>query len=250
MRASGVHGAQAAVNRRRRRSQVDDEKKRLAHAEALVHLRELSLARQVLEGVQLAPGSRKTLNKLTDKSKRLRELRVPVPPDHRPRGLFNLDDSMFLRNLRSVRRGTAGGPALAAVVPFVSVFSGSASSYLWEDDSGPIRLSRAKLENRGTQRCPCCSHWGNIQRWKRCRPSCSKVRSCLRTWTTSTSSPLLNAQVQCMRSSRMHFGTTLGFVSTKAKPKSGQSRRETCNLRNVGARGNSSRSKSQCLAWV
>ena len=62
-------------------------KKRLARAEALVYLGELSSARQVLEGAQLAPGSRERS------------------------GLFNLDDSMFLRNLRSARRGSAGGPS-------------------------------------------------------------------------------------------------------------------------------------------
>ena len=77
-----MHGAQAAVGRRRRRSQADVVKKRLARAEALRHLRELSSARQVLVEAQLAPGSRETLNKLTDQPKRPREPRVPVPPTH------------------------------------------------------------------------------------------------------------------------------------------------------------------------
>ena len=51
--------------------------------------------------------------KLTDQSKRPREARVPVPPEvnHRPNSQFNLDGDLFLRNLRSARRGAAGGPS-------------------------------------------------------------------------------------------------------------------------------------------
>ena len=51
----------------------DDIKSRAIRAEALVHVGELSSARQVLEGAQLAPGSQQTLEMLRDQSKRPRE---------------------------------------------------------------------------------------------------------------------------------------------------------------------------------
>ena len=56
--ASCVCCTQAAVGRRRWRTQSDNISGRVERAEALVHLGELSSARQVLEGAQLAPGSR------------------------------------------------------------------------------------------------------------------------------------------------------------------------------------------------
>ena len=64
--AGGVCCTQAAVRRRRCRHRSDNVPGRVARAEALVHLGELSSARQVLEGAQLAPGSRQMLQKLTD----------------------------------------------------------------------------------------------------------------------------------------------------------------------------------------
>ena len=112
--AGGVCCTQAAVRRRRCRHRSDNVPGRVARAEAVVHLGELSSARQVLEGAQLAPGSRQMLQKLTDQSKRPREARVPVPPEvgnHRPQSHFNLDGDWFLRNLRSARRGAAAGPS-------------------------------------------------------------------------------------------------------------------------------------------
>ena len=69
--ASCLCRAQAAVGRRRWRSQGDNISGRVERAEALVHLGELSSARQVLEGAQLAPGSRKKWQKLIDQSKNL-----------------------------------------------------------------------------------------------------------------------------------------------------------------------------------
>ena len=68
---------QAAASRRRRTRRVEDEmKRRVDRADALVHMGELSSARQALEGATLAPGTEATLNALRDPAKR--------PPEPRP----------------------------------------------------------------------------------------------------------------------------------------------------------------------
>ena len=78
--ASRECSTQAAVVRRRRSRRTGDNlEHRAARAEVLVHMGELSSARQALEGAELAPGSRHTLNTLQDQSKRPREARVPIP---------------------------------------------------------------------------------------------------------------------------------------------------------------------------
>ena len=83
-----------------------------------MHMGELSSTRQALEGSALAPGSEATLNALRDPLKR-----PPVPRDPMPRHLahpegrvsFNLDETKFARNLRSAKRGAAGGPSRMTV---------------------------------------------------------------------------------------------------------------------------------------
>ena len=76
----------------------------------LVQLGELSSARQALEGAELAPGDRNTLHQLTSVNRR-----PPVPRDpilhHVPVTGFKLDTDKRSRNLRSSRRGAAGGPS-------------------------------------------------------------------------------------------------------------------------------------------
>ena len=96
---------EAAVARHRRgRRAENDMPSRISRQEALVHMGELSSVRQALEGSALAPGSEATLNALRDPLKR-----PPVPREGRV--LFNLDETKFARNLRSAKRGAAGGPS-------------------------------------------------------------------------------------------------------------------------------------------
>ena len=97
LKAGGVCCTQAAIRRRRIRHRSDNVLGRVARAEALVQV-ELSSARQVLEGAQLAPGFHQTLQQLRDQSKRPREPRVPVPPEvinHRHQSQFNLTEIDF-----------------------------------------------------------------------------------------------------------------------------------------------------------
>ena len=92
----------AQVRRRRNRRTEDDLTRRVSRAEALVHMGEVSSARQALEGASLAPGSEATLNALRDPAKRPPEPRTPLPRDlSNPVALtpFKLDQWMLLRNM-------------------------------------------------------------------------------------------------------------------------------------------------------
>ena len=105
----------AAQSRRRglRRS-GDNIEQRAIRAETFVQVGELSHARQVLEGADLAPGNQTTLDALRDEIRRPANPREPMPAELTnfvlPRA-FKLDESKFNRNLRSSRRGAAAGPS-------------------------------------------------------------------------------------------------------------------------------------------
>ena len=78
-----------------------------------IQVGELSSARQALEGAEIAPGNDDTLKQLPD-TKRPDKLRDPIPQEvleHVPTMPFELDENMFLKNLRSAKRGIAGGPS-------------------------------------------------------------------------------------------------------------------------------------------
>ena len=93
---------------------MDDVEQRAIRAETLIHLGELSHARQVLEGAEVAPGNQATLDALQDEARRPPLPRDVLPPDlvhHMPIRPFQLDEHIFSRNLRSSRRGAAAGPS-------------------------------------------------------------------------------------------------------------------------------------------
>ena len=75
---------------------------------------ELSSARQALDGAALAPANQATLNFLTDRSRRPPQPREPLQPEvlnHVPQTVFELDEDLFNRNLRSSEKGAAAGPS-------------------------------------------------------------------------------------------------------------------------------------------
>ena len=109
---SAEQGSEAM--RRKRRREGDNLVKRAARAEKLVHLGELSAGRQALEGAEVAPGTLRTLAALTDPDKRPALPREPMPEDidaFVPTSLFDLDWDRFCSNVRTARRGAAGGPS-------------------------------------------------------------------------------------------------------------------------------------------
>ena len=73
--------AHSSVVRRRRRRGPDEESARASRALSLVHMGELSAARQALEGASVAPGNLATLGMLTDPTGR-----PPVPRGSQPGG--------------------------------------------------------------------------------------------------------------------------------------------------------------------
>ena len=103
----------AAVSRRRRhRTGGLDLERRALRAETLIQMGELSSARQALEGADLAKGDRRTLGLLTDVNRRPDRPRDPIPEEltaFEPMAMFDLDEQLFARNVRSSRRGAAGG---------------------------------------------------------------------------------------------------------------------------------------------
>ena len=109
---STSRGAQAFS--RRRRVTHDDLESRAAWAEALVQMEELSSARQAFEGAAVLLGNGATLTALQNPSRRPSVLRDPSPDD-----ILNvvlicllvLDREECARNVRSAKRGAAGGPS-------------------------------------------------------------------------------------------------------------------------------------------
>ena len=104
----------AAARTRGNRRRGTDLESRAARAEMLVHMSELSSARQALEGAAIAPGTQATLDALRDPARRPPQPRFPLSHEltnYEPTGKFDLDQDQFCRNLRSSRRGAAGGPS-------------------------------------------------------------------------------------------------------------------------------------------
>ena len=67
-----------------------------------------------MEGAEIALGTEETFSKLTDISKRPDRLRDPIPREvieHAPTRPFTLEEDVLFKNLRSAKRGTAGGPS-------------------------------------------------------------------------------------------------------------------------------------------
>ena len=99
---------------RRRRAQTDSLERRAKKAESLVLMGEVSAGRHALEGAPLAPGTQRTLDQLRDPVKRPT---VPYAPllepmlHHQAERPFELDKTMFPKNLKRARRGAAAGPS-------------------------------------------------------------------------------------------------------------------------------------------
>ena len=94
--------------KRRRRDTKDNEAKRVVRAMARVQLGDLSAARQVLEGAEVAAGTLATLAELTNPERRPQVPRQPINEDIMrmvPGEQFQLD----LIGLRKARRGAAAG---------------------------------------------------------------------------------------------------------------------------------------------
>ena len=111
IRAGEVCATQAGDARRRKRRREGGLAQRLFRVEALVHLGELSSARQGLEGADLAPGNEEILNALRQRPAVPRDVIPPELTRHVLEVLFTLDEGQFNKNLRSAKGGAAPGPS-------------------------------------------------------------------------------------------------------------------------------------------
>ena len=136
IRAGEACATQAGDARRRKRRREGGLAQRLSRAEALVHLGELSSARQALEGADLAPGNEETLNALRRRPAMPRDAIPPELTRHVPEVLSRLDEGQLNKNSRSAKRGAAPGPSGMTVEYLHPLF----------DHSGDLRLFVAAAE--------------------------------------------------------------------------------------------------------
>ena len=102
------------IQSRRRRTQQDSMERRADKTEASVCMGELPAGQQSLEGAPVAPGEDRTLRELRNPVRRPPQLRAPLSEDlltAQPEVPFELDQALLVRNLKSARRGAAGGPS-------------------------------------------------------------------------------------------------------------------------------------------
>ena len=97
----------------RTRRQDQNQQQQAERANALVHLGELSAARQVLTSAGLAPGDASTLNELIDPVRRPQQLHIPLSDDviHAPAVNCHLKRNTLRANLSKARKGAAPGPS-------------------------------------------------------------------------------------------------------------------------------------------
>ena len=103
-----------ALGQRRRRAPPDPVEHRAERAHNLIQMGELSAARQALDGDPVAPGNDATLRALRDPQRRPQAPRGPLAPEligFQAAALVELEQDRLLKNLRSARRGAAGGPS-------------------------------------------------------------------------------------------------------------------------------------------
>ena len=98
----------------RRRVPPDPVEHRVECAHNLIQMGDLSAARQALDGDPVAPGDHATLRALCVPQRRPQAPRGPLAPEligFQPTALVELEQDRLLKNLRSARRGAAGGPS-------------------------------------------------------------------------------------------------------------------------------------------
>ena len=98
-----------ASRRQRRRQQLNDVERRVIRVRHLILMGELSAARQTLEGTDLTPSTDQILSSLRTRPVRRR---TPLPLDifyFRLASPLQLDEDVFAKNIRSSKRGVAGG---------------------------------------------------------------------------------------------------------------------------------------------
>ena len=103
-----------AQSRKRRRGRQNEDENRAARALHLAQMGELSSARQALEASPVATGNEATRAKLMNENRRPSKPRRGLDQDilqMHPHVPLHFDEDKFQHNLRTSRRGAAGGPS-------------------------------------------------------------------------------------------------------------------------------------------
>ena len=109
-------------------------------------------------------------------------------------GISAYDSISRVAMLRGLQR-MEGGDAL---LPFVSQFYGSPSTYLWRTMKGLCTRSHKEKEgNRVTLSCLRCFLWGNTVHWKLSRHGCALPSDSWRFRMTSLARVILTGQLRC-----------------------------------------------------
>ena len=94
------------------RAAVEEDESLFGAVIGKVRRGELSRAASLLTASPIAPGTRETLDKLTDPRRRPTQLFRPIREEdlqHQPARRLDLDQRRFLENVRSAKRGSAAG---------------------------------------------------------------------------------------------------------------------------------------------
>ena len=120
--------------------------------------------------------------------------------------------------LEGFRQLPVGNTAL----PFVRLFYGRQSRYLWEFEDGEIHhIPQGEGGEQGDALMPLLFSLGNIARCKRLQNSCRKENICSHNWMTPSLFPAPSEWDQCTPLSRNLCMCTLAFRSMRAKHRSG-----------------------------
>ena len=99
------------ATRKSRTQHHGDLEHKISKAMTRMEFGELTAGKQALEGADLAPGTETRLRELRQRQQMPRDPISPKILNHVPQTLFALAEDKFGANLRSARRGTAGGPS-------------------------------------------------------------------------------------------------------------------------------------------
>ena len=100
-------------------------------------------------------------------------------------------------------------PELASSLPFVRLFNGKDSKYVWYVDGGlSTRFAREKGASRETPPCLLCTHWVSTRLSHKSMPHCVRARCSSPTLTTSTCCAILIALLRSLCPSSIKQAST------------------------------------------
>ena len=106
-------------------------------------------------------------------------------------------------------------PGGAEALPFVRLFYGQPSQYLWEDAEGTVPTTRRGRRARGPLMPLLFSLGQHTWRWKRPTVGCGQAKHSSRSWTTCISWSSLTESETCIRLWSKSCTDILGSESTR-----------------------------------